>query len=188
MRIPANPERRKTANRGVIMERSGLTLEISDEIVSAVKLPPKEVECELRKELGLALYMRGTLSFGKARKLAQLTHWEFDDLLGHRKIVRHYTDADLKEDIKYADGEVEVIALAVECKADMILLDESEARRIANIYGLSKTGAIGILIRAKREGYIRSLKDELDKLRKDGGFWIDEAFYRELLVPEEAPL
>jgi hypothetical protein len=31
------------------------------------------------------------------------------------------------------------------------------------------------------------LKEELDKLRKDGGFWIDEAFYRELLVPEEAP-
>jgi len=42
------------------------------------------------------------------------------------------------------DGEAEVIALAVECKADMILLDESEARRIANIYGLSKTGVIGI--------------------------------------------
>jgi hypothetical protein len=86
------------------------------------------------------------------------------------------------------DGEAEVIALAVECKADMILLDESEARRIANIYDLSKTGVIGILIRAKREGYIRSLKEELDKLRKDGGFWIDEAFYRKLLVAEEAPV
>jgi len=87
------------------MQRSGLTIEISDEIVSAVKLPPKEVEYELRKELALALYTRGTLSFGKARELAQLTYWEFDDLLGHRKIVRHYSDVDLKEDIKYAAGD-----------------------------------------------------------------------------------
>lgn len=36
-----------------------LTLEVPQEVVEAVKLPPAEVEAELRKELALALYRRG---------------------------------------------------------------------------------------------------------------------------------
>lgn len=76
------------------------------------------------------------------------------------------------------DGESEAIALAVEKRADLILLDEGEARRIADLYGLAKTGVLGILIRAKREGHIASLKGELEKLRTLGGFWIDERLYQ----------
>ncbi len=87
------------------METIGLTLKIPGEIIAAVKLPPEEIEREFRKELALALYKRGTLSFGKARTLAQLTYWEFDDLLGQREIVRHYTDDDLQEDMQYAHGD-----------------------------------------------------------------------------------
>jgi predicted nucleic acid-binding protein len=79
------------------------------------------------------------------------------------------------------DGEAEAIALAVERQADLILLDEWEARRIADLYGLAKTGVIGILIRSKRHGYIASLKAELDKLRGPGGFWIDEPLYQRAL-------
>ena len=55
------------------------------------------------------------------------------------------------------------------------------ARRIAELYGLSKTGIIGILIRAKREGQISSLQEELEKQRDVAGFWIDETFYQETL-------
>ena len=64
------------------MNTSRIILEIPAEILAAVKLPPQEIEQELRKELALALYKRGSLSFGKARMLAQLSSWEFDDLLG----------------------------------------------------------------------------------------------------------
>jgi predicted HTH domain antitoxin len=81
-----------------------LTLEVPDEVLEAVKLPPAEVEKEFRKELALALYQRGVLSLGKARLLAQLTRWEFEELLGQRRIPRHYTDADLREDLQYAFG------------------------------------------------------------------------------------
>lgn len=75
------------------------------------------------------------------------------------------------------DGESEVIALAVEKRASLVLLDESDARRTAALYGLSKTGVIGLLIRAKQEGYIGSLKTELDKLLRQGGFWIGKRLY-----------
>ena len=80
------------------------------------------------------------------------------------------------------DGESEVIALAIEQQADLTLLDESEARRIAEIFGLSKTGVIGILMRAKREGEIDSLRTELDKLREQGGFWIEDRLYHQALA------
>jgi predicted HTH domain antitoxin len=81
-----------------------MTLEVPTEVLEAVKLPSGEMEKEFRKELALALYQRGILSLGKARVLAQMSRWEFEELLGQRKIVRHYTDADLNEDIRYARG------------------------------------------------------------------------------------
>lgn len=81
-----------------------LMLEVPGEVVEAMKLPPGEVERELRKELALALYQRGVLSLGKARALAWMTRWDFEELLGQRGIIRHYTRADLEEDICYALG------------------------------------------------------------------------------------
>ena len=81
-----------------------LVLEVPGEVLEAVKLPPGEIEKEFRKELALALYQRGVLSLGKAKALAQMTRWEFEELLGQRGIARHYTQADLEEDIRYAFG------------------------------------------------------------------------------------
>ena len=89
---------------GELMEAMKLALEIPDEVLNAVRLPPKEMEREFRKELALALYQRGALSLGKARLLAQMTYWEFGESLGQRRVLRHYTDLDLEEDIRYAHG------------------------------------------------------------------------------------
>jgi len=77
-------------------------LEIPGDVVEAVKLPPGELEKELGKELALALYGRRVLSPGKARALARMTRWDFEELLGQRGITRHYTQTDLDEDIRYA--------------------------------------------------------------------------------------
>lgn len=82
-----------------------LNLEIPEDIVQSLKLPPREAELELRKELALALYQRGVLSLGKARELARMTRWEFQELLGQRKILRHYTEQDLEEDLRYARSD-----------------------------------------------------------------------------------
>ena len=78
-----------------------ITLEITPEIIEATRLPYGEIAKEFRKELALALYQRGALASGKARVLAQMTRWEFDVLLGEREIPRHYTEADLEDDISY---------------------------------------------------------------------------------------
>jgi predicted HTH domain antitoxin len=46
------------------------------------------------------------LPLGKARLLAQMSHWQFDQLLGERRIPRHYTGSDLAEDIQHAHGRL----------------------------------------------------------------------------------
>ncbi len=79
------------------------------------------------------------------------------------------------------NGEAEAIALAVEVEADLLLIDETDGRRIATLYDLPKTGVVGILMRARLDGRIESLRQELDALREDGGFWIAEALYRKSL-------
>jgi uncharacterized protein len=46
------------------------------------------------------------------------------------------------------DGEAEVIALALEDRTADVLMDEFEARQVADVFNLVKTGVVGILIRA----------------------------------------
>jgi len=81
-----------------------ITIDIPSEVMTAVKLPPKERELEFRKELAVALYQRGILPLGKARIVAQMTRWEFEDLLGSRQVLRHYSESDLEDDIQYGIG------------------------------------------------------------------------------------
>ena len=69
-------------------------------------------------------------------------------------------------------GESEAITLAVDLKADRILLDERDGRKIAKSLGLKVTGVLGILLRAKQEGELSSLPDVIDALVKTAGFRI----------------
>nr|CBH37999.1 conserved hypothetical protein [uncultured archaeon]CBH38510.1 conserved hypothetical protein [uncultured archaeon] len=78
------------------------------------------------------------------------------------------------------EGEAEAITLALEESADLILLDESDAREVARNYGLNITGVIGVLIRAKDEGEIASFGEILEKL-KETGFWISDDLYTKIL-------
>lgn len=79
------------------------------------------------------------------------------------------------------DGESEAIALSLEIGADLILLDDSDAREKARLYGLKITGTIGILLQAKIERKIDSLKETLDRL-KETGFWLSNKLETRLLM------
>ncbi|MEM1205182.1 MAG: UPF0175 family protein [Acidobacteriota bacterium] len=79
-----------------------MVLEIPDSVAAALRLPEGDKPSELLRELSVALYARGILSFGKARELAGLERLEFGALLSHREIPRHYEDEDLVDDLAYA--------------------------------------------------------------------------------------
>jgi len=55
-------------------------------------------------------------------------------------------------------GESSAIALALETPGSTIILDDNKARKIANQLGLTFTGTIGIVVKAKLQGLIPSIK------------------------------
>ena len=67
-------------------------------------------------------------------------------------------------------GEIEVITLAQECGADLLILDDNMAKKTAKYLGLTVTGTMGVLLRAKREGHIEKVKPLVDRLIADGLF------------------
>lgn len=70
-------------------------LEVSQEILDSARLTPSE----LKVEIAVHLYEEGRLSVGKARELADMTLWEFRQLLASRGISPHYDEAELDEDV-----------------------------------------------------------------------------------------
>ena len=69
---------------------------LPDEILLQTKMTEKE----LRQEIAVALYAGNKLSFGQARKLTQLNHFEFQKLLDDKGINLHYNLDDLRNDMQ----------------------------------------------------------------------------------------
>lgn len=72
---------------------SSINLQLSPDSLS-------QGEEAIRQELALQLYAQNVFTFGQARRLANLSVWEFQQLLGQRKIERHYNEIDLMEDVE----------------------------------------------------------------------------------------
>jgi len=78
-------------------------------------------------------------------------------------------------------GEAEAIALAIELRAELLLMDERRGRQRATAAGLKVVGLIGIVARAKRAGLIDHAKPVLDELIRTARFWIGSELYAEVL-------
>jgi predicted HTH domain antitoxin len=81
-----------------------ISITIPDDVLESAKIPRSELKQELLKEMAFALYSRGITSLGTARKLAKIDKWMFLEGLAERGIERHYNEAELKEDIAYANS------------------------------------------------------------------------------------
>lgn len=85
---------------------------------------------------------------------------------------------------KLHDGEVEVMILAQEgVRADLVILDDNAAKKTAKYLGLTVTGTLGILLKAKKAGIIPVIAPVLEAIKKNG-FYISETVER--IVLEEA--
>lgn len=69
---------------------------IEDELLQSAQLTEQEV----RLELAIALYAQQRLSYGQARKLADMSHPEFEEVLFDRSIPSNYDVLAFKEDLK----------------------------------------------------------------------------------------
>jgi predicted nucleic acid-binding protein len=63
-------------------------------------------------------------------------------------------------------GESSAIALALEISDSLLILDDIKARKVATQLGLTITGTLGIIIKAKLEGIIPSVIPILRKIKQ----------------------
>ena len=71
------------------------TIEIPEDVLEATRMSLQE----MKLELAITLFQQEKLSFGKARGLAGVDFWTFQQILGSRGIQPHYDVAELEEDL-----------------------------------------------------------------------------------------
>ena len=88
-----------------------------------------------------------------------------------------------KKPLKYISdldkGEAEVIVLANEINADLVIIDEKTGREYAKHFRLNLTGTVGILLKAKQLGFIKLIKPLLITM-KENGIWLSQRFINQI--------
>lgn len=85
--------------RRLIVAGMPISVTVPDDVVAALKLPPRSVESDLRKELAVHLVAEGLLPVASGCRLAGWSRLAFERLLGERQIPAGYTTDDLDQDV-----------------------------------------------------------------------------------------
>lgn len=80
-----------------------------------------------------------------------------------------------------AQGEAEAIVLALELNAEFLIIDEKPGRTIAKQYEINIIGVLGVLLEAKRQGLIVTVKPLMDQLINQVDFWVSRQVYETVL-------
>jgi len=107
---------------------------------------------------------------------------------GHREIDLPCFEVKQIQGIKYIgfllhdldQGEAEAILLAQEIEADTLIIDERTGYRIAQRQGIHTIGTLTVLLLAKQQGIISSVKPLLDDMIKQGR-WYSQFVYENFL-------
>lgn len=103
------------------------------------------------------------------------------------KVVKIKNQAVVNKLTRHLDlGESEAIALSIELQSDILIIDEVAGRNVAKKLGRNIIGMVGVLLEAKKKGYIQSVKPYLDKLRATGFRLGDDIYNLSLKMSNEA--
>lgn len=62
-------------------------------------------------------------------------------------------------------GELEAMALYRRLHADLLLIDDYRARKVAQVNAISIVGSLGILLRAKESGLLKEIRPFVERIR-----------------------
>ena len=82
-------------------------------------------------------------------------------------------------------GELEAITLYKELDADVLLIDDNRAKKYAVLNDVRVIGSLGILIKAKENGYIEKVKPLLEKIMKSEVYISDKLVSKVLDICNE---
>ncbi len=132
------------------------------------------------------LYQRVIIPPVVADELAVAPDSRITHILSQQWIqIQSLNDSSLAEQLQRTQGldpgESYSIGLAVELKADSLLIDERLGRREAKKLGIPIIGILGILIRAKHSQLIEEVKPVMNSLIRDANFRVSSQLYQEIL-------
>jgi predicted nucleic acid-binding protein len=144
-------------------------------IISLLKLDRLELLQKLYNQINIPKAVFNEIEAGKNKayyKDLSKIEWININPIQDTNALKYFLDLD--------DGEAEAIILATEIEADLIIIDEKLGRFHAKHADLKITGTIGILIKAKKEGYLKEIKPLLDELTEKN-VWINENLKQDIL-------
>ena len=71
-------------------------------------------------------------------------------------------------------GEAEAICLASNQEGSLLVMDESAGRSAARNLEIRVTGTLGVLLKERHRGGIDSIRDEMDRLVNEAGFFVSK--------------
>lgn len=99
------------------------------------------------------------------------------------RVVPIVSTADLVRLLTELDeGEAEAIILAKELKADDLLMDEMDGRRIAIREGVHVIGLLGVILEAKGRGFIPAVRPLIEALESRARFYVAESVKKIILT------
>jgi predicted nucleic acid-binding protein len=89
---------------------------------------------------------------------------------------------------KIDSGERAAISLAMQLSADFVILDDLAGRLMAAELGLTVSGSLGLLVRAKRHGLLREVRPVMDEMIANGLYTSDRLRREILALADETDL
>ncbi len=77
-------------------------------------------------------------------------------------------------------GEASAIALAAKHINSVLIIDEAKGRKVAKQLGINITGSLGVILIAKMQGHVESVKPILDKIQ-DTNFRISKELIEKVI-------
>jgi hypothetical protein len=144
-------------------------------IISLLKIGKLELLQKLYGEILIPKEVFNEIESGKNKEFytdLSKIKWIKIEKIKNEKSLIYFLDLD--------KGEAEAIILATEKEADLIILDETLGRFHAKHAGMRITGTIGVLLKAKKMGFIVELKPLLFELRAKS-VWLSDSFIENAL-------